>query len=1019
MVKKPKKQKQDFIEGGIELIDDSIKKIKKKISLFYKVHFLLAFLISLILIYFLILVPMKPKSIPYITQKATEFLRKNVDSEATIEDSLLSFTPYGTLRIAIINLKLKSLDTQTDNKELSMPKIESEFSLLNLVLLNYTPYKVKITDAKVVLVSVDNKNFDEIKSDETIENQDLSQYFQSFIKSLVDLQKNGGYAKNLEIENAILLVKKSQENSFELLIKNSRIKINTKKNSNIQLSSSSVLTINGEDKDVFINNNCVISSDFSSKCAFTSSDFNAKPLATLCDSCAILENINGNFSAAFSLETKDSLQNIDFQIASKEGNFLLSQYFKNKIAFDNLLVSGNYSIKDDALNISNISSNLEIKKKIKEAQIAVITSSKQQKVEKNVTSLKMSLSILGLRNKDSKNTKMDISLKNVKGGDIENFWPLTLPKQDIRDWVATHLSEGLVSDAFVKLDGSTNNGEFSINELDSQVNFQNLNVNYSDYFPTVTNVFGIAAFSKNSMKISIASGDVLSSKISNSRVDILNFEKPILEIQVDIAGDASNALKHANFKSKGFVAQVEKYLNGNSLAKLNVKVPLYKDVNLNNVYIAVNLLAKNTKSKFFEGEISIDTKKDFLSDNFVTLIDFTNSKLNIAELGIKKDLNIASPLKLTINTSESDKIAINNISLTSENKKESISGNLKFSIDAEKFTNINLGNNFGKNNYKLSYKDENDIVKISLKGQSIDFLELLSADKNPDYSEVEKQVDKKNEAKKSNKTKVLTSYVAIKNIRLANGKYAKNLNLNLNCRDQICQAGSLSATYGKENKQIVNLAISKGKKEKNYSISGNVFDVGYLAESLNISDKILSGNAKIKIEQQQIEGETQYLGNLDIKNNITFYESKLTKKLEKNDLFSKIKDKIFSNNKTTFDTMTLDFTLKKQILSIDSFIANNYKIGITAKGKYNIANNSCEIKGMIVPGFIINNLFGIGKIPLLGGVISGLLTGGEGGGLFGIKYEYKKLENQKEAIFETFAVSAFVPVSIRNLFDWD
>jgi hypothetical protein len=54
---------------------------------------------------------------------------------------------------------------------------------------------------------------------------------------------------------------------------------------------------------------------------------------------------------------------------------------------------------------------------------------------------------------------------------------------------------------------------------------------------------------------------------------------------------------------------------------------------------------------------------------------------------------------------------------------------------------------------------------------------------------------------------------------------------------------------------------------------------------------------------------------------------------------------------------------------------------------------------------------------LIGGVISGLLTGGEGGGLFGIKYEYTKLANQAEPVFKTDSVSAFVPVSIRNLFD--
>ena len=109
--------------------------------------------------------------------------------------------------------------------------------------------------------------------------------------------------------------------------------------------------------------------------------------------------------------------------------------------------------------------------------------------------------------------------------------------------------------------------------------------------------------------------------------------------------------------------------------------------------------------------------------------------------------------------------------------------------------------------------------------------------------------------------------------------------------------------------------------------------------------------------------------------------------------------------------------MKDRIIGLDSLIANNYKIGITAKGDINLSDDSYEIKGMIIPGFIINNLFGMGKIPVIGNVISGLLTGGEGGGLFGIRYEYKKENSEKDPTFKTNKVSAFVPTTIRNLFD--
>ena len=115
--------------------------------------------------------------------------------------------------------------------------------------------------------------------------------------------------------------------------------------------------------------------------------------------------------------------------------------------------------------------------------------------------------------------------------------------------------------------------------------------------------------------------------------------------------------------------------------------------------------------------------------------------------------------------------------------------------------------------------------------------------------------------------------------------------------------------------------------------------------------------------------------------------------------------------------MKLEFDLQDSVLNLRSLVANNYKIGITAQGVINLQDNSYQIRGMIVPGFIINNLFGIGKIPILGNVVSGFLTGGEGGGIFGIRYEYVKKKGDKEAIFETNKVSAFVPTTIRSLFE--
>ena len=134
-------------------------------------------------------------------------------------------------------------------------------------------------------------------------------------------------------------------------------------------------------------------------------------------------------------------------------------------------------------------------------------------------------------------------------------------------------------------------------------------------------------------------------------------------------------------------------------------------------------------------------------------------------------------------------------------------------------------------------------------------------------------------------------------------------------------------------------------------------------------------------------------------------------------MFSQVKDKIFSSEKTTFGSINIEFSILDDELNIKSLVANNFKIGVTAKGKINLKNQAMEIRGMIVPGYIINSLFGLGKIPILGSVISGLLTGGEGGGIFSVRYEYIKKAGENEGNFSTNKVSAFVPSSITNLFE--
>ena len=57
-------------------------------------------------------------------------------------------------------------------------------------------------------------------------------------------------------------------------------------------------------------------------------------------------------------------------------------------------------------------------------------------------------------------------------------------------------------------------------------------------------------------------------------------------------------------------------------------------------------------------------------------------------------------------------------------------------------------------------------------------------------------------------------------------------------------------------------------------------------------------------------------------------------------------------------------------------------------------------------------LFGIGRVPILGRMI----VGEEGGGIFAIRYDYTKI-GDKDGNFSINPVSAVIPGAIRNIFD--
>lgn len=995
------------IEKKIENISDEIrqdvkiaaKKIKKKIDLFYKVSLFILLTFSVVLAYFVILVSTTPKSFSFVTNEIREKLHKNYGDAVVFDDAYISFTRYGTLKISVKNLKISNQAVDTKKHQFLIPQIEAEFSLLNLINSSFVPRKIKIYDPEIKLDDLWNSS--PLAQNSVAEINPL----EVVVGALAQIKGERLLTKNFEIENARLIFN-SAEGSKEILIKKSQIRTFSK-NDVLYISSLNRLNFSDTKNDVELNSSCQLAQYNALKCDLFLVNFVANSIADLHPELKPLDQIDAMLNAGVSFVIDSGkLHNFSFKADAKSGNFSFPELFGERLFFSDFSAKGEY---DDGLAILNLS---EIKSDFmmhNDADVANLQSATLK------THLDMSLLISNLKNRQNIRSDFYIKLRNAPTNELEKLWPVYLNDNGVRQWVIEHINNGIINEAYTRFSLAKQGEKNVLEKIDAEMSFVGLDLKYGEDFPKITAINGTAKFSLKDMKIAISAGNVLNSKIYDSKVEIDDFNAPVTMLKIfgKSKGDASDSLKHAEGSQK-FAAMVEKYLNGNSQNDFNIQIPLDYEPSLKHAYIAVNSAISGLKNDYVKGALDVALKKDFASEKFVTSINLTGAELNLKDFNIDKNSGEEGILGFDITFPAPQKLELSNILLRKKKRLTSakkakfvdakISGNVSVNTAPFAITSVNLRNeNFGRNSYQLSYGigKKGLATKLAIRGQILDLAPFIQ-NKFAAFSS-------------GNNAGDLNTQIAVDTLLLANSKAVRNFYFALKCSGQFCYSGAVKGSYSKKQQSIL-LHLDKKPEENFARLEGQITDLGYLAEALGIYNLVSGGNAHLKLQHKVVNKKPLLEGVVNFSDSITIYENTAVKRLATNNLFSKIRDKIFSEDKTIFDSMKLEFALQNNVIDIKSFVANNYKIGITAKGTVDLKNNAYQIKGMIVPGFIVNNLFGIGKIPLLGNVV-GLLTGGEGGGLFGIRYEYVKKAGDKEATFETSKVSSFVPTTIKNLFD--
>ena len=120
---------------------------------------------------------------------------------------------------------------------------------------------------------------------------------------------------------------------------------------------------------------------------------------------------------------------------------------------------------------------------------------------------------------------------------------------------------------------------------------------------------------------------------------------------------------------------------------------------------------------------------------------------------------------------------------------------------------------------------------------------------------------------------------------------------------------------------------------------------------------------------------------------------------------------LLSGQGIPFTRLRGDFTLADGKLAVKALRAYGGALGITADGTYDLAQNTLDVSGTLVPAYTLNSA--LGNIPVLGP----LITGGEGQGLFAANFRVAGPAGNPQVTVNP--LSALAPGVLRKLFLFD
>lgn len=207
----------------------------------------------------------------------------------------------------------------------------------------------------------------------------------------------------------------------------------------------------------------------------------------------------------------------------------------------------------------------------------------------------------------TRNDNKDIQIKTaitapiIHQNQFEPVWPLTL-KEDVgaHEWLTQKLSAGKFTDLQTNLNLIFSpDGNAKIKKLDASFDFSNMNIDYRNPMPIITNASGHGSFDYQSEKIAITvnQGKVNNLALESGLVElahIIEGGKGIADINLNLLGPTAGMFEFIENKplevKHGFDTSK---ITGNSKLNINIGIPIRDGITLDDIALSIRGNANN------------------------------------------------------------------------------------------------------------------------------------------------------------------------------------------------------------------------------------------------------------------------------------------------------------------------------------------------------------------------------------------------------------------------------------------